>query len=447
MRRPSFSKTSLGLTSYLLLLVGNFSVTSASAGWTITQLTDNDYPDRGPHVSGASVVWSGDWNLDPNDPSTDSEIFLYDGSMVSQLTDNDYSDFEPQVSGANVVWTGSGNLEPTDTTIDDEIFLYDGSTITQLTANNYHDGVPKISGSNLAWISSLTSTAGVFNEELFFYDGSTVSRLTENSVNDWFHEISGSNVVWGRETSPWQVVLYDGLTVTRLSDAGESAWYPDVSGSNVVWQQDNTIFLYDGNATRPLTDGTYNASKPRIDGSNVVWESNTGIYYYNGADQPELLYTWSFPLPLAQGLQISGSKVVWILPPTLTTSGERTVFAYDGSKVTELASSGDPGGTQISGSYVVWSQNGNLDPNDLSTDSEIFVAYFEESLAGDFNGDGRCDGADFLLWQRETNVGSLADWQANYGLPFTPETTTVPEPGRFTLAFAVVSFALSGRRR
>ena len=43
---------------------------------------------------------------------------------------------------------------------------------------------------------------------------------------------------------------------------------------------------------------------------------------------------------------------------------------------------------------------------------------------GDFNGDGNYDGADFLMWQRDPSVGTLADWEANYG-------TTPTQPGDF----------------
>jgi hypothetical protein len=35
---------------------------------------------------------------------------------------------------------------------------------------------------------------------------------------------------------------------------------------------------------------------------------------------------------------------------------------------------------------------------------------------GDFDQDGDVDGRDFLLWQRNPSVGSLADWQNNYGV-------------------------------
>jgi hypothetical protein len=57
------------------------------------------------------------------------------------------------------------------------------------------------------------------------------------------------------------------------------------------------------------------------------------------------------------------------------------------------------------------------------------------SLPGDFDFDGDVDGSDFLVWQRNTAVGDLADWQANYGtgIPLTAASTAVPEPSCWLL--------------
>jgi len=60
---------------------------------------------------------------------------------------------------------------------------------------------------------------------------------------------------------------------------------------------------------------------------------------------------------------------------------------------------------------------------------------------GDFNFDGEVDGDAFLKWQRDPSVGSLANWEANYGSValLAAATTAVPEPT--TLAMALVAFA------
>jgi hypothetical protein len=47
-------------------------------------------------------VWAGN----DGSPQNDTEIYLWDDGELLQLTDNDFSDFEPAISGRHVVWTG-----------------------------------------------------------------------------------------------------------------------------------------------------------------------------------------------------------------------------------------------------------------------------------------------------------------------------------------------------
>ena len=79
-----------------------------------------------------------------------------------------------------------------------------------------------------------------------------------------------------------------------------------------------------------------------------------------------------------------------------------------------------------------WGGNG-LDPNS----SDAFVAKFVDwpALPGDFDGDGWCDGADFLMWQRgespdPLSATDLANWQTNFGRAEAAlaQRATVPEP-------------------
>lgn len=79
----------------------------------------------------AKVVWYG---YDGND----NEIYSWDGKTVIQVTDNDYDDEHPQISGNTIVWPGSdGN--------DDEIYFWDGNTVIQVTDNDYSDEYPVLS--------------------------------------------------------------------------------------------------------------------------------------------------------------------------------------------------------------------------------------------------------------------------------------------------------------
>jgi hypothetical protein len=69
-------------------------------------------------------------------------------------------------------------------------------------------------------------------------------------------------------------------------------------------------------------------------------------------------------------------------------------------------------------------------------------------IPGDFDNDSDVDGRDFLVWQRNTSVGNLSDWQTNYGTGTGPLTavTAVPEPGSLALVAAAVLPLLVRRR-
>lgn len=67
-------------------------------------------------------------------------------------------------------------------------------------------------------------------------------------------------------------------------------------------------------------------------------------------------------------------------------------------------------------------------------------------IAGDFDDDGDVDGNDFLVWQRNPTVGSLSDWQANFGAPSLAAATSVPEPATWMLLLGAAGL-ISWRRR
>jgi len=78
------------------------------------------------------------------------------------------------------------------------------------------------------------------------------------------------------------------------------------------------------------------------------------------------------------------------------------------------------------------------------------VAPIAAGLDGDFDGDLDVDGADFLEWQRNLDLGdatNLGLWESNYGTP-TPAVgavTAVPEPSSLLLAGAMAMLVLSRR--
>lgn len=64
------------------------------------------------------------------------------------------------------------------------------------------------------------------------------------------------------------------------------------------------------------------------------------------------------------------------------------------------------------------------------------VTYMSSPSGGDFDGDGDVDGRDFLVWQRNSSIGSLADWKTNYGTG-SLAAVAVPEPTVIALVTAV----------
>jgi hypothetical protein len=58
-----------------------------------------------------------------------------------------------------------------------------------------------------------------------------------------------------------------------------------------------------------------------------------------------------------------------------------------------------------------------------------YVINISSGIPGDFNTSGKVDGRDFLLWQRNSSLGSLSNWQTNYGTSQLTAAMTVPEPG------------------
>jgi len=72
----------------------------------------------------------------------------------------------------------------------------------------------------------------------------------------------------------------------------------------------------------------------------------------------------------------------------------------------------------------------------------------EPAIPGDFDTDEDVDGADFLAWQRDSTVGSLSDWEGNFGAAQAASASqAVPEPTSAALSILAVISLLAGRRQ
>ncbi|MEQ8208825.1 MAG: PEP-CTERM sorting domain-containing protein [Lacipirellulaceae bacterium] len=141
------------------------------------------------------------------------------------------------------------------------------------------------------------------------------------------------------------------------------------------------------------------------------------------------------------------------------TSTELIVENVDTATVLATASVDDPDALETvtvagSGSEAFPSfrlmRNGGLDAGPIGTSDSFSVAFTDADASspdGDFDGDLDVDGADFLEYQRDTNltIADLADWNANYG-GGAPAVGAVPEPSALCL-LGLAAMGLTGMRK
>lgn len=114
-------------------------------------------------------------------------------------------------------------------------------------------------------------------------------------------------------------------------------------------------------------------------------------------------------------------------------------------QLADLSFTGSPATDGLTLSFRISSERGVGGASDVGIDGWSLSLF--TGIPGDFDGNGRVDSADFLLWQRNPAVGDLSDWEANYGNPLAPTTTSVPEPGSLVLLSFGALLALRRDRR
>lgn len=98
-----------------------------------------------------------------------------------------------------------------------------------------------------------------------------------------------------------------------------------------------------------------------------------------------------------------------------------------------------------SGNFELWGAEGADGDSHLEHLRYIGEFFADLPLAkssvklGDFNSDEIVNGLDFLAWQRDTSLGNLADWEADYGANAALSVlAVVPEPASFVLVAAAL---------
>jgi hypothetical protein len=251
----------------------------------------------------------------------------------------------------------------------------------------------------------------------------------------------------------------NGLTVAKLEDVDTN---PNDPQQAVLGVQESGLFTLDFNLN--FGGGSFNAAGSSFSVTKIQNHNNNTDGLFGDADNVD----WTAATKLGGVSYPNG--LIFVNEDSGTANGETWMMTPTGSGLTKIADTApntDGGATtetsgilDIStlvgykpGSILVLSNQGTLSSLSVLINPNA-------ALAGDFNGNGRVDGADYVLWRK--GLGSTytaADyniWRSQFGqTPSSlgsgagwPDGGTVPEPGAFVLmCWIVVGARRVGRGR
>ena len=245
-------------------------------------------------------------------------------------------------------------------------------------------------------------------------------------VNNLFTKIESSKVI----VDYWARPLTSGL-------GADPAGTPAGNGKTIGERQGNTfVFIGDNDGKR--------AAAVRF---GIVVEAGNPNPYTNAA-----VRTIDYGTSAASAFPWQPSGLTWAADTwynfkfDLNYSTKQYDFYVDGAKVnTSPIPFYEAAATAANRFYV---SKGTNQAGQIIDDISVTAKPDNPVLAGDFDLNGKVDGSDFLVWQRDTNVGALQDWKDNFGAG-APPISAVPEPASAVLAIgmALVAFQSSRKQR
>jgi hypothetical protein len=413
---------------------GDFFTVTGTPGANDYKLTSNTPTvDTVQWVGGAS----GDWN-DPNVWKNTTTNATGDANTIfGQRNGSDGMNTTSMATtrARNIVIGGGARVEYYHPTPDSDFRIQQGSTLTikegakwvQETDNTYSEnGWTQMDMSNL------------------ILDGGTFSRTGESPAGD-----GGGLVLFG-------------------------SYRDDANKDRLGLPPEIHVEIKNGGRLENTGQVWFGADDEHSPGVRVDWTINNGTVDLTGGTIPQTNSTLAVAADLAFFYDFDENNGVpkneeWSI--NFTGPGSITVDSA-GINVYQQDQFGVwTGGTPIS--YQDLWNLGILKANGLSgaaTQAANFSDFFSvtgtpgsnnyiltsllpgSSLGGDFNHDGKVDGADFVVWQRGLGTtytsADLATWKANYGQgSAVGAAAAVPEPAAAVLACLAVGAALSWRRR